>query len=187
MGIQKKYMKKQNWKRVTEREYISNVIEEENIRGVASLLFIKKVEQPSFKEYKNKITVKIADEKFYWLQLAIENENYWITAMYDENKKLIQYYIDITEKNVIDTKEDSYFYDLFLDVVILNTGEIILLDEDELEEALKEKVINHEQYELAYNKAKNIMEFISKEKDKLEYFCNKYFNQLLSQLQINKK
>lgn len=187
MEIQKKYMKKQNWKRVTEREYISNAIEEENIKGVASLLFIKKVEQPSVKEYKNNITVKIADKNFYWLQLGIENENYWITAMYDENRKLIQYYIDITEKNVIDSKDDSYFYDLFLDIVILNTGEIILLDEDELEEALKEKAINYEQYELAYNKAKNIIKFVSKEKDKLEYFCNKYFNQLLSQLQINKK
>lgn len=187
MEIQKKYMKKKNWKRVTEREYISDTIEENNIRGVASLLFIKKVESPSFKEYKNNIKVKIADEKFYWLQLAIENQNYWITAMYDDKKNIVQYYIDITEKNVIDTKEDSYFYDLFLDIVILKTGEVILLDENELEEALKEKVINQEQYELAYNKAKNIMEFVSKEKDKLEYFCNKYFNQLLSKMQSNKK
>ena len=70
---------------------------------------------------------------------------------------------------------------------MLNTGEVILLDEDELEEALKTKIINNEQYELAYNKAQKMIEFISKEKNKLEYFCNKYFNQLLPQLQSNKE
>ena len=118
MQIKKKYMKKTNWKRVTEREYASSVIEEENIKGVASLLFIKKVESPSFKVYKNNIKIKIADEKFYWLQLAIENENYWVTAMYDNNKNIIQYYIDITEKNIIDVKDDSYFYDLFLQIYL---------------------------------------------------------------------
>ena len=187
MEIQKKYMQKKNWKRVTQREYISDTIEEKNIRGEASLLFIKKVESPSFKEYGNNIKIKIADEKFYWLQIAIENENYWITAMYDDKKSLIQYYIDITEKNVVNTKEDSYFYDLFLDIVVLNTGEVFLLDEDELEQALKEKKTNHKQYELAYNKAKEIIKFVSKEKDKLEYFCNKYFNQLLPQLQSNEE
>lgn len=187
MQIKKKYMKKENWKRVIQREYISNVIEEENLRGVASILFIKKVEKPSIKEYRNSKKIKIADEGFYWLQIAIENKNYWITAMYDEKKKLIQYYIDVTEKNVISTKEDSYFYDLFLDIVILNTGEVILLDEDELEQALKENVISKEQYEFAYKEAQNIIKFVSKEKEKLEYFCNKYFNKLLQQLQSNKE
>lgn len=187
MEIQKKYMKKENWKRVTEREYISVTIEEKNIRGEASLLFIKKVESPSFKGYGNNIKIKIADENYYWLQIAMQNQNYWITAMYDDKKNIIQYYIDITEKNVIDTKEDSYFYDLFLDIVVLNTGEVFLLDEDELEQALKEKIINHEQYEFAYKKAKEVIKFVSKEKDKLEYFCNKYFKQLLPQLQSNKE
>lgn len=187
MKIQKKYMNKKNWKRVTEREYISDIIEEKNIRGEASLIFIKKVESPSVKEYGNNIKIKIADEKFYWLQIAMENENYWVTAMYDDKKNPIQYYIDITEKNVVNPKEDSYFYDLFLDIVVLNTGEVFLLDEDELEQALKEKIINHEQYELAYNKAKEIIKFVSKEKHKLEYFCNKYFNQLLCKLQSEKE
>ena len=149
------------------------------------MLFIKKVTAPLIKNYKN-CQKKIVDENFYWLQIGIENVNYWITAMYDNNKKIIQYYIDITSKNCINSNEETFFYDLFLDIVMLDNGELYLLDEDELKEALDEKNISINQYEFAYRKANEIMEYLSKEKSKLEYLCNKYFNLLVDKLESNK-
>lgn len=182
MDIKIKYMSKPNWKRVTDREYIYKYIEEENFKGVASLIHIKEVTSPSFRNYQDKINVKIADKDFYWLQIGIEKANYWITAMYDENKNIVQYYIDITEKNVIKKEEDSYFYDLFLDIVLLNTGKVIVLDEEELKQAYENKKINDKQYELSCAITKDIVRYLPKKKYLLEEFCNKYFNVLLKEL-----
>lgn len=180
--IKKKYMSKKDWNRVVDREYIYQKIEEENVRGVVSLLHIKKVTSPSYKVYRDNITVKIADDNFYWLQIAIEKTNYWITVMYDDKKNIIQYYIDITKENIIKDNEDSYFYDLFLDIVLLN-DDVILLDEAEIRQALENKHINIEQYELAYNVTKEIMKSLEEKKYLLEEFSNKYFNILLNKIE----
>ena len=33
--------------------------------------------------------------------------------MYNDKRECVQYYIDITEKNVIDDYENSYYYDIY--------------------------------------------------------------------------
>lgn len=187
MNIEKKYMSKKSWNRVTDKEYIYQGIEEQNIKGVVSLLHIKRVTSPSYKTYKNDINVKIADKNFYWLQIAIEKANYWITVMYNDKKKIVQYYIDITERNIIKDDGNSYFYDLFLDIVLLNNDKIILLDETDLEQALEEGTINNKQYELAYREARKIMKHLPEKKYILEEFCNKYFSMLLSEIEKRKE
>ena len=101
--------------------------------------------------------------------------------MYDDKKNLIQYYIDITDRNII-KNSDSYFIDLFLDVVITINEDGIILDEDELEAALKQNVINKKQYEVAYLKAKEILENIQQKKKELDTICNKYFDVLVKKI-----
>ena len=179
MKIEKKYMDKRGWKRVIQRKYISKKIIENGRSGEISLVLIEKVTEPSIKQYENGIKVKIADNNYYWLQLAFQNENYWITAMFDDKKQLIQYYIDITEKNEIKNNGESYFLDLFLDIVILQNGDVLLLDEEELTKALEEKNITIEQYDLAYNTVKKIMKKISKERNKLDLFFKSNLEMML--------
>ena len=134
MEIEKKYISKKGWKRVIERTDAFENIEHKNLKGIASLISVKKVKEPGIKIYNNN-KIKIVDDGFFWLQIGFENKNYWITAMYNEKKEIVQYYIDITEKNVINDYENSCFYDIFLDIVLLPDGEIFLLDEDELKKA----------------------------------------------------
>ncbi|MBP3596290.1 MAG: DUF402 domain-containing protein [Clostridia bacterium] len=181
MELEKKYMNKKNWSRVLESEFVFCKLDENNIKGIASLTLIKKVKAPLIKKYKDNLELKIADNDYYWLQLGIESENYWITAMYDSNKKLIQYYIDITDKNIINDSE-SYFIDLFLDIVIVKNEEVMILDEDELELALKNRVITIEQYELAYMKTKEFIKDLSKKKNEIDTICNKYFDVLVKKI-----
>lgn len=180
MEVKLKNMSRSSWKRITKRDYKTEKIMENGIKGIASLLHIKEIESPLVKSYEDGISVKIADRDFYWLQIGIENKNYWITAMYDNNKKLVQYYIDITLKNLINYDEESYFYDLFLDVVILPDNKVILLDEEELKQALKEEVINKTQYDLAYNMASKITSYIINNKSSFDDFCYRYFQTLLN-------
>lgn len=183
MKIEKKYMSKPNWKRILQKEYVSKNIIEASKKCSISLLYILELTEPSYKIYNNK-KIKIADKNYYWLQIALEDENYWITAMYDDKKKIIQYYIDITLKNVIKDSEDSYFLDLFLDIVKLSTGEIVLLDEDELKEALKEKNITEDEYNLAYKVAERVKTLLENDENYIENICKKYFDILMKDIKI---
>ena len=185
MKIEKKYMSKLNWKRVLERKYIIQSLDEKNLNGKVSLLWIKEVSSPCYKEYRDNI-VKIADNGYYWLQIGIEDANYWITAMYDENKQLIQYYIDITKENHVKNEIDPFYEDLFLDMVVLN-DRIILLDEDELKQALKEKVIDDNDYALAYHTIKELKDWLCLNKQLLDNLCEKYFEKLYEKIESEKK
>ncbi len=78
-----------------------------------------------------------------------QNDWYCITAMMDENGKVLLWYIDMTAKQGIDVDGVPYFDDLYLDLVVYPDGTIIVDDMDELEEALSKKDITQEQFNLA--------------------------------------
>lgn len=174
MEIEKKYMSRSSWSRIIDREYAVIDIDDNNLKGKAGLLYMKKVREPLTKTYNSK-QITIVNKDYYWLQIGLENVNYWITAMYDNYGNLIQYYIDITKKNFINN-DDSYFEDLFVDVVILPDGEKIYLDIDELKKAFDEKVITQDEYILAIDQADYISTSILSHREKFDDFCYKYFN-----------
>ena len=63
----------------------------------------------------------LMDNNYYILEITPLNENYNTRIYFNDKKEVIEYYIDIVKVNGID--EDSktpYYYDLFLDVIILN-------------------------------------------------------------------
>lgn len=183
MDLEKKLISKPNWKRALKRKDVYMEINENSLKGEAFLIFIEKVKEVCYKKYDD-TKVKIVDDGYYWLQLALKNENYWITAMFDNNKKVVQYYIDVTDKNVILKNGKSYFYDLFLDIIMLENGKIYLVDEDELQQALQEEIITKKQYNLAYETANKIKEKLQKNKEELEKICKKYFEFLIDKLNV---
>lgn len=177
MKIKKKFMSKECWKRVIKRKYITKDIE----NGKVSLLLIEKVDSPSIKTYEDGTKIKIADDNFYWLQIGLKNKNYWITAMYNEYKELIQIYIDVTLKNIID--DNPAYFDLFLDIVLIQDGKMFLLDKEELENAFYQNDITKQEYSLAKEEAEKILNQLPKRKDNLIMVCNKYLEILLKELE----
>jgi predicted RNA-binding protein associated with RNAse of E/G family len=59
--------------------------------------------------------------------------------------------------------------------VVHADGRIVLLDNDELDEALEKGVVSQDQYELALKTAENLMEDIKSNVKILEAFCLKYY------------
>lgn len=117
----------------------------------------------------------IIDEDYEWLEFYDYNSKIKLTAVYDNNKKIIEWYFDIARRI---GKENNVPYedDLYLDVVVTPTGEIILLDEDELKAAYDRLEVNKKAYDMAYNEANQLMKKLENNKDKLEEFTNKYLN-----------
>lgn len=176
--LEKKSINKENWKRIIKRKQTSCYIIENNENiGIANLMKIEKVKSRLVKYYDEVGNLKIVDDGYYWLQVALNNKNYWITAMYNEKKEFVQYYIDISYKNVIISKDEAYFYDLFLDVVYCKNN-IILLDKNELDQALQLNLISKEQYNMAINVAKDILNNFASRKEELDEFCFKYFKKM---------
>ncbi len=98
--------------------------------------------------------------------------------MIDEKHNIIQWYFDISEKYELTEDGIPFYDDLFLDIVVLTTGEVILLDEEELEEALNNKEITEKQYGDAKEQAKELIVWINKNFEKLYELTKKYYNHL---------
>ncbi len=176
MEIKKKTITRSTWARIEESRRAFCRFNTESFSGVAYLMELTRVREPLIAEFKGE-TLKIVDDGYFWLQIAPENENFWITVMYDENGCCLQYYFDMTLKNIID-EEGSYFYDLFLDLVAMPDGRLIVLDEDELDCALSENVITKEEYIKAQLTLSMLKENIPAKKDKLNSFCYGLFDKL---------
>jgi uncharacterized protein len=102
--------------------------------------------------------------------------------MMDSAGTIISYYFDITDNNVLCDDGDSYFYDLYLDVVLLPTGNLYLLDEDELLEALQQGIISQAQFDNAYETARMLMESLPNHALKLQAYCLQLFAELKNKL-----
>ncbi|MGE7882428.1 DUF402 domain-containing protein [Bacillus sp. NPDC094077] len=150
--MKRKYGDGSSWKRLIEKDYIVKQVED----GMLGILDIKKVREPSYKKYDGE-EVCIADDQYTWVQYFIDGKNFAITAMLDDRKNLVQYYIDVTKEYNIDERGLPYFDDLYLDVVLLPNGEIYVLDEDELEDAYSMGDVTKEEYELAWHRTKWIV------------------------------
>ena len=100
--------------------------------------------------------VCLIDNDFYIVEVLPKNENYTMRVYFNKQKERVGYYFDISLKNGIDEESNiPYYVDLYIDIAITN-GNIEILDEDELEDALKNKEITKKQYDLA-NDARDIL------------------------------
>ena len=105
------------------------------------------------------------------------NKNYAITAIFNENEKVIEWYIDIIKDSGLENNI-PYIDDLYLDIVITHKNEIYVLDEDELKQALEEGDINEDEYNLAIKTGNQIIENLknSENVEQLKKFTDKYYN-----------
>ena len=158
--LKRKYGNRANWKRLVEKEIIHTTIDTDDFKGTVSLIKMKKVTSPLYVQYGDN-QICIAGEGYIWLQHFPANEHYSLTTMFNGEGKIVQWYIDICLKNGIEN-DVPWMDDLFLDIIILPTGEVIIKDVDELNEALAQGVIDEILYQLAWNE-KNKIEALIKQ------------------------
>ena len=100
--------------------------------------------------------------------------------MINPNSNIVQYYYDITDRNILDGA-NSRFYDLYLDVVILPDGNATILDGDELDSAFKDGIIKKAQYEAATATAKQLLQNIPLKLNELEEFVLTVYGEILEE------
>ncbi len=118
----------------------------------------------------------LIDNNYTIIEIVPIKENYCIRTFLDKDKNVILYYFDITLKNGFDINLNSpYYEDLFIDV-IFKDNKVSVLDENELKEALEEKIITTEEFNLA-QKVKN--QLIESLKSNTNKYMKIDFNQYL--------
>lgn len=176
MPVKRKFGNHKNWKRILEKQYSQTFIKTEEFTGYLSLFHSIKVVKSVIKRY-NQHVVCILDDGYMWLHQFPLNKNHSITTMFNANGVIVQWYIDICLENGIENNV-PWMDDLFLDIVVLPSKEVFILDEDELEIAFRERAISKEQYNLAWKEASDIIEQLKLGEFRLLELAHKHMKQL---------
>ncbi len=162
--MKRRYADNRQNKDILDRDIKVKEINNDTLDGYISKLVLKDVTRSWSVDVENRT---ILDKDYIWLGIYPKDKHYCITAMYDNNKVLKEWYFDIVISNGI---EDGIPYedDLYLDVVIVPDGRIHILDEDELLDAYNQGIITKEELDIAYITKDEIINTYGKNIEKLK-------------------
>lgn len=110
------------------------------------------------------------DNGYYIVEIIPKNEKYALRIFLNENKELVEYYIDIIKESGLDEEYNiPYFIDLYLDITILYNGDIHIIDENELEDAYNNSEITREEFD-------QVIKIKNKLINEIKTGTNKYIN-----------
>ena len=174
-----KDMKRSNWSRCLRKDYVAKNFELDGYQGYMSLSVLRELTGPLTIHYPFG-DVMIADKDYSWLQIALEDQFFWVTAMFDNHDRLIEIYIDINTGNRFDNPDNPCFDDMYLDIVVLPDGIVSVLDRDELDEALSRGVISKEAYEHAELVCGKLYKYLCEHTDTFIGWCIRSYKELQS-------
>lgn len=143
-------------------------VNENDIKGYAALIWIQEVNRPFIIG-----ETCLYNNGYNEINFLPDNEFWQLSAIYDENGGIIEWYFDITKKNTVDDKGNPYCDDLYLDDTLMPDGKIIILDEDELKDALDTDKITKNEFDMAYNVLNELKEKKILDATYMETFCSK--------------
>lgn len=158
-------------------EYYIKRVEEKYFNGYICLVKMKNVKKPWIVK-DDELEDCILDENYEWLEIYPDNEKYAITAMFDDNNNLIEWYFDMIKTNGVENGV-PYIYDLYLDLVIKSNGKEVVLDEDELKEALNNRDISKDDFNMAYKTMKKIQDKYRNNLGELIELTNKLYKRII--------
>lgn len=173
--MKRKYLDGSNWAWLAERSYKWMYIEGE-WQGYISLVKMGEVSRKLKTHYNPSIC--LCDDGYKGIIFLPDHETWCVTAIYDRNNEIVEWYFDITKTNGVDERGIPYFEDLYLDVIVAPDFSVYLIDEDELKEAVEEKKITQEEYNLAYDTYERLVKEMVSNKDFLTKFLAQYLKLL---------
>lgn len=125
--------------------------------GTVTLFEIVKVKEPLYKQYEDK-RVCIAADGYKWLQHFPEFAHYTLTSMYDEQNRIVQWFVNICKCQGIGSDGIPWYDDLYINIVILPDGTLYVIHQEKLEEAVRSGELNEGDAELAWKTANQVID-----------------------------
>ncbi len=192
--MKRKYADRADWARVLRRRFVIAPMSGDGISvgvdptaglsafdGWLAAVAIEEVSHPLVVRVDGQ-NLTLAECGYLWLQHLPRRGHHCLTTAFDPEGNLVQWYFDVV-KEVGQTPEGRvYFDDLYLDVIATPGGEPELLDEDELEQALDERLISHADFDLAYKETQRILRGPLGDPAALARFCRDSYSLAKGQL-----
>jgi len=178
-------MYRTDWTRIREREYLSRDCTLDGRPARESLIFIRAITSPLTVTSAGQ-PVKVVETGYSWIQLAQKDAFWWLTAMFDEQGTLLQMYFDITAGNLFDDPENPKFRDMYLDLVLRPDGVVVLLDEDELDEALEKQEITQAEYDQTLSVCQKLHQHLLAHPHEVMNYCRKTYRSLRAELEARR-
>jgi uncharacterized protein len=128
--------------------------------GIVARFDMIKVREPLFVHYCTE-RLCIANAGFTWLQHFPAKANYVVSSIFDADGNFVQHYIDVILEQGLDERGIPWFLDLYLDVILTRSGQLILKDTHELEVALETSEITKAQFDFAHVTASSLINRIA--------------------------
>lgn len=156
MKLEDRGMRRQEFRRLIRTRLTERHVALRGFSGVAGVLEIL---ETSEKWVINSVggPVTVAAPGYRWLQLAPDSGEWWLTAMYDKQGSVVQYYFDVVHDIYISHDGELRFHDLFLDIIMTADGTLKLMDRDELDQARAEGIIDNALYDRALCTAERLL------------------------------
>ena len=181
--LTKRFVDTRGEKVITKKQFMWKEINDNNFIGDISLLNMIETKSKWEMVRENGKEVCILDSGYKWLGVYPKDETYAITGLYDKDNKLVEFYFDMTKENGRENNK-PYIVDIYLDLVITPDNMKIVLDEDELEDALNQNILGKEEYNLAYETLEKLQNKYSTNEDveKLKNIFDRYLVDMLDKI-----
>ena len=178
--MKKRYMETRDHKSIDKYEFKKKYIENKEFKGYIGFVNIINSLKEWYVPRQDGTEECILRSGYKWLELYPIDEKYAITALCDEECNVIEWYFDMIKEFGIEN-DMPYMIDLYLDLVITPQGDIYILDEDELKEALENNDITEDDYKLAHNTLDMLLKKYDNGKkiNELKELTNKYLKEFM--------
>lgn len=146
--MKRKWANRPDWPRVIEKRYVQEYVRDDSFEGYVALLFLDRVKAPLIVRCGD-VELCIADQGYVWMMFFPVGERYSLTAMINPERRIVQWYFDIVKANELSEEGIPGFEDLYLDLAVLPDGTLEVLDEDELDAALRDGHIDEAEHRMA--------------------------------------
>lgn len=138
------------------RFYLSH-LDTPEFRGDVALLCLDAVRDPLWVGLGQR-RLCIVDDGFSWLQhFPVDEPHYALTTMFDAQGRVVQWYFDLCRAHGVGARGIPWYDDLYLDIVIAPPDGPVLLDADELADALRDGEIAPADHDLAWREARRLL------------------------------
>jgi len=181
MSHKRKYGDRRDWPRILSSDYAQMQISDDHFDGHITLYRMHDVREPLYvPNCGHKLC--IVDSGHSWLHQIPRNGRFAVTAMFDMDGNIGQWYIDICSDTGVGDDDVPWFDDLYLDIVVLPSGQFELIDVDELQEAFDSSAIDLDMYNSAWAEANRLQWLLVQGRFDLLQMASQHRQQLLQML-----
>lgn len=124
----------------------------------------------------------ILDDGYSWLRHFPVGSQYIMTTTFAPDGQILQWYIDLCQSHGVTAEGIPWWDDLYLDIALLPSGQLFVLDADELDEALDSGDISLKEHAEVSQEAQRLVELIREERFDLPRLAPRHWQQFMSLL-----